>query len=385
MSGAVPTTTLSAFYLAYFAYVGAYSPYFGLYLQSIGHDAAAIGLLLSAQQVMRIVAPNLWAAIADRTGRRAHWIRLALAGGLVCMGGLFLTSAFWPLFVFLALIGFFTNAALPLFETLTFAHLKDDLGRYGRIRLWGSIGFVLAVMGVGALLDLLSIEALLWISMLPLAGALLVSLAVPDAIVNRHAQAALPIWPVLRQPAVMALFGACFLNCMAHGPLYNFYSIHLTDHGYGKTAVGVLWSIGVVAEILLFLVMPRLLKRWHASQIFAASFAFGTLRFVLIGWGADQVWLMVLAQLMHAATFGAYHAAALGMVNTWFPDSMRSRGQALYMSLSFGAGGMIGGIGSGFLWQSVGPGWTLTGSSLVCLLGLVLALRSGSAPAREQT
>jgi PPP family 3-phenylpropionic acid transporter len=93
----------------------------------------------------------------------------------------------------------------------------------------------------------------------------------------------------------------------------------------------------------------------------------------------------VLAQLMHAATFGAYHAAALGMVNTWFPDSMRSRGQALYMSLSFGAGGMIGGIGSGFLWQSVGPGWTLTGSSLVCLLGLVLALRSGSAPAREQT
>ena len=131
----VPTFRLSAFYFAYFAYVGAFSPYFALYLESIGMSPARIGTLFAAMQVMRVVAPNLWAALADRIGRRAPLVRLGLALALVAWGGVFLSADFGVLIAVLGALAFFTTAALPLAESLTFAHLRDDLARYGPIRV----------------------------------------------------------------------------------------------------------------------------------------------------------------------------------------------------------------------------------------------------------
>lgn len=374
---AIPRVGLSAFYFAYFAYVGAFSPYFTLYLSSVGHGAAAIGMLLSAQQVMRIVAPNLWAGVADRTGRRAPWIRLTLAGAIIALAATFATTEFVPLLLVMAMIGLFTNAALPLFETLTFAHLRDDIGRYGVIRVWGSVGFIAAVLGVGAALDVLPIRALLWIVIALMVASLACACAVGDAPVRAARGDSGPLMAVVRQPKVMALLVACFFMCMAHGPLYAFYSIYLSEHGYGKTVVGVMWSIGVVAEILVFLFMPRLVKRYSTVSLFGFAFAVAVVRFLMIAWGVDSPVVLVTAQVMHAATFGVYHAAALGLLNAWFGDAQRSRAQALYMSVSFGAGGMLGGLGGGFLWESIGPAWTFSLASIASLAGWIAARRTG--------
>lgn len=369
---AVPYARLAAFYIAYFGFVGAFGPYFSLYLQSIGQTALEIGVLLSLMQFMRIFAPYLWARVADRSGRRAFLLRIALLASVASYCGVFVTQSFWGLFLTLALLAFCNSAANPLFETLVFSYLRDDLGRYGVLRVWGSVGFIGAVLSVGAVLDAQPIDTLLVLVLLTLAASLLIAIGLDDSPSDAREGSGEPVWPLLRRPALAALLAACFFMSVAHGPLYTFYSIYLADHGYSKTTVGVLWSLGVVAEVGVFLLAPRIFARWSTNAVLIFSFACAAARFAAIGWGVESLPVLIGAQLLHAATFGSYHAAALGQVNRWFPGGRRSRGQALYQSLSFGAGGMVGGMASGLAWDSVGPAWTFTAASVCAALGLIL-------------
>ena len=380
---AVPVVRLGAFYFAYFAFIGGFAPYFSLYLQSLGMSAVAIGTLLSLMQLMRIFAPNVWAGAADRSGARMGLLRVALAAGALAWCGVFFVQSFWGLFAVLALLAFFNSAAYPLAEALTFAHLRDDLGRYAQLGVWGSIGFIVAVLGVGAILDARPVQVLTGILLAPLLASVACAFALRDSAVELRHGSDRSVWPMLRRPHVAALFAACFLMSVAHGPLYTFYSIYLADAGYEKSVIGVLWSLGVIAEIFVFMLMPRLLGRFSPASILVASFACAVVRFAAIGWGVQWIALLVFAQLLHAATFGAYHAAALGLVNKWFRGGQRARGQAMYASLSFGAGGMVGGMASGLAWEPLGPAWTFTAGAACAALGLVLAAATATRTTRE--
>lgn len=372
---ALPYWRLSGYYFFYFAFLGVFSPYFGLYLQSLNFSAWDIGLLMSQMQLMRMVGPYLWGSLADRFGRRLLIIRLA---GIIALLGF--TAFFWldrlpGMLLAMAALAFFWSAALPLVETLTFDHLREDCGRYSRIRLWGSIGFILAVMGTGAALDVVPPLAVLWVCWAVLLGILALALVLPEAAARPVPRDAPPIGRILRQPHVRALMAACFAMSAAHGAFYIFYSIHLSGHGYSKFEVGELWSLGVVAEIAVFMLMSRLTRRYSLRTILLASFAAAVLRFLLMGWGVESAPVMVLVQLLHGLTFGAYHASAIAAVNLWFPGRAQGRGQALYSSLSFGAGGLLGALISGRIWDALGAGWAFSLGSLFAFGGLLLVWR----------
>ncbi|MGE5469474.1 MAG: MFS transporter [Bacteroidota bacterium] len=372
---ALPYWRLSGYYFFYFAFIGAFSPYFGLYLQSLNFSAWDIGLLMSQMQLMRLFGPNLWGWLADRFGRRLAIVRLA---GVIALAGF--TAFFWldrlpGMLVAMAALAFFWSAALPLVETLTFDHLRDEHGRYSRIRLWGSIGFIVAVMATGAILDRTPPVGVLWVCWSILVGILLLAGVLPEAAPGQPGCDGLPIAAILRQPKVRALMAACFAMSAAHGAFYVFYSIHLAGHGYSKTEVGGLWSLGVVAEIVVFMLMARLSRRFSLRAILLASFAAAVLRFLLMGWGVGSLALMVLVQLLHGLTFGAYHASAIAAVNLWFPGRAQGRGQALYSSLSFGAGGLLGGLVSGRTWDGWGAGWTFSLGAVFALAGFGLVWR----------
>src|SRR5574343_252789 len=372
---ALPYWRLSGYYFFYFAFIGAFSPYFGLYLQSLNFSAWDIGLLMSQMQLMRLFGPNLWGWVADHFGHRMTIIRLA--GGIGLAG---FTAFFWldklpGMLVAMAVLAFFWSAALPLVEMLTFDHLREEFGRYSRIRLWGSIGFIVAVMLTGALLDIAPPVAVLWACWMILLGILLYALILPEAPPKPHSRNAPPIADILRQPKVMALMAACFAMSAAHGAFYVFYSIHLDAHGYPKTEVGLLWSLGVLAEIVVFVFMARLARRFSLRTILLACFAAAVVRFVLMGWGVESLVIMVFVQLLHGLTFGAYHASAIAAVNQWFPGKTQGRGQALYSSLSFGAGGLLGALISGRTWDHWGAGWTYTLAAGFALLGWWLLWR----------
>lgn len=379
----LPYWRLSAYYFSYFAFVGAFSPYFTLYLQSVSLSAADIAVLMSLMQVMRVVAPGMWGWLAEHSGRRLTIIRVSAWASLAGFSVFFVTTRFEGLFVAMALMAFFWSAALPLVESLTFAHLGAHAGRYGRIRVWGSVGFIAAVLGVGHVLDFVPLDSVLWITAAILGGIVLCALTLSEARQPPVHRESGSLRDTLRRPEVRALLGACFFMSAAHGALYVFYSIFLVDHGYGKSVVGWMWSLGVVAEIVVFMFMPRLLRRFSMRAILIVAFACAALRFVAIGWGVGSLAVLVFAQLLHGATFGAWHAAAIAAINQWFRGRLQSRGQALYGSISFGAGGMVGGLLSGLAWDLIGPAWTFTSGSVFAGVGLVWLMRgwpAGYAP-----
>ena len=370
----VPYWRLSAYYFTYFSFIGVFAPYFGLYLQSLSFSAWEIGLLMSQMQLMRLFGPYLWGVLADRSGQRLWIVRLTSLAALLVFSAIFFLSSFAALMIAIAVLAFFWTAALPLVEALTFDHLREDSARYSRIRLWGSVGFIVAVMLAGVLLDHLPLISMIWFSVAILITIVFSSLLVPEAPVAHSVEEPAPLGEILRQPRVRALLAASFAMAAAHGALNIFYTIFLSDHGYSKATVGSLFSLGVVAEIAVFFVMSRVMRRFSLRTILIVSFSTSVLRFVMIGWGVDLIGVLVLTQLMHGLTFGAFHAAAISAINRWFPGRTRSRGQALYSSLSFGGGGLFGGVISGWTWDHLGGQLTFALGSLYALIGLVLVL-----------
>lgn len=371
-AAAIPYWRLSGFYFFYFAFVGAMAPFWGLYLHSLEFNAFQIGVLMSLLQVMRIFAPNIWGHIADHTGKRVAIVQLAALVCLIAFIGVFWAKSFWALFAVMSLISFFWSASLPLVEATTLSHLGKSTDRYGRIRLWGSVGFILVVVGLGAALDHASIQLVPWVVMGLLVGIVLTSRVIPEAEIARHESVHIPMREVLRRPAVLALFAAALLMAAAHGPYYTFFTIHLVQTGYSKSFAGWLWALGVICEIGIFLVMPRVFRSVRAETVLLATLIIAAVRFLLIGWQADNLPVLLLAQLMHAFTFGAYHAAALSLVHRHFTGKNQARGQALYNSIAFGVGGTLGSLYSGAAWDVMGAGETFSIASGCALLAALL-------------
>jgi PPP family 3-phenylpropionic acid transporter len=304
----LPYWRLSGFYFFYFAFVGAMSPFWGLYLKSLAFNAFQIGVLMSLLQVMRIFAPNIWGHIADRTGRRTAIVQLAALGSVLVFAGVFVSDGFWWLFAVMAALSFFWSASLPLVEAMTLSHLGERTDTYGRIRLWGSIGFILMVVGLGHAFDHVSIAWLPWAVLAVMLGIVAFARVIPESEILPHHTDHHSVWDVVKRPEVASLLAACLLMQVTHGPYYTFYSIYLVDHGYDKSTVGWLWALGVLCEIGIFLIIPHIFARVTPRRLILASFALAVLRFLLIAWGVESAWLVWGAQTLHAFSFGTYHA-----------------------------------------------------------------------------
>ncbi len=366
---------LSGFYFFYFASLGALMPYWGLYLQSLGFSLVEIGELVAILMATKIVAPNIWGWIADHTGRSMKIVRTACLMSLLVFSAVFAVQGYWAMALVMTGFSFFWNAALPQFEVNTLNHLAADTHRYSTIRLWGSIGFILTVASLGPLFEQFGTGVLPLILTGLFAAIWLTSLGVPEKSKTPAGQAHPPLGAVLRQPAVIALLLVCFLVQASHGPYYTFYTIYLSAHGYSETLIGQLWALGVVAEIGVFLNMHRWLPRYGARRLLLTATALTALRWALVALLVDSLGAMLLAQTLHAASFGLYHAVSIHMFHRLFPGRLQGRGQALYSSVSFGAGGAMGSVAAGYLWEGVGSQWMYLAAALSAGLAFAVAWR----------
>ncbi len=363
---------LSRFYFVYYFFVGAFVPYWGLYLKSEQFSAADIGILMSLFQISRIFAPNFWGWLADHTGKRAQWIQLTAFLGLCGFTAVFWAHGFYWLFFVMAALSLFTSSTLPLAESLTLAHLATTNGHYSRIRMWGSLGFIVASVILGFLIDFSGIKSLLWFLLIVQMMLLTLSYTLPDPKVVAHEHDQFSIWQVIKQPNVIALLVGCSLMVTAHGVLYNFYSIYLSDHGYSKGLIGLLWSVGVICEIGIFMLMPKIMQRYSLKAILLISLALAVIRFSLIGFAIDNIGLLILAQTLHAATFGSFHAASVDVITQFFNGRHQAKGQAIYNSVAYGIGGTIGGVAGGYALQYLGGQKTFMLAAIFPLIGLLV-------------
>jgi len=363
---------LSRFYFFYYFFVGSFVPYWGIYLQSENFSPSSIGILLSLFQISRIVAPNFWGWLADHTGHRVKWIKLTSFLGLIGFIGIFWAKGFFWIFLVMLALSLFTSSTLPLAESLTLAHLATTDGHYSRIRLWGSIGFIVASLFLGYLIDLQGINILLWVLLIAQAIIFFLSNTIPETQDIQHKTNDLSIWKIIKTPSVIALLLGCTLMVSAHGVLYNFYSIYLKDHGYSSGTIGWLWAVGVICEILIFMAMPKILRRYSLKAILLMSLFLGVIRFILIGASPDHLYLLFIAQMFHAATFGSFHAASIEVIAYYFKGRNQTRGQAIYNSVAYGIGGTIGGLGGGYLIQYLGGQLGFMIAAISPLIGFVV-------------
>lgn len=380
---ALPTTLpfkrLSAFYFCYFATLGALLPYWALYLQGRGFDAIEIGSLMAVLGGTKIVAPNLWAWLSQRFEHRPHHrvetIRLAALLALVAFSTLYLAEGFWSMALVMFGYSFFWNAMLPQAESVTMNHLGPASRHYGAIRLWGSIGFIVTALSFGYLLRLHGAELLPHLLLGLFATLFLSSLLLTD---RPHPDAHLPQEPLahlLRRPSVLLLLLACLLMQASHGPYYTFFSIYLEGYGYSRELVGGLWAIGVIAEVLVFMRVAHWLPRYGALKLLTLAMAITSGRWILIALLPESLPSLLLAQSLHAASYGLYHTAAIHLIHRLFTGRNQVRGQALYSSLTFGLGGALGSWSAGICWEEIGSGATYLLAALLAGGGALIASR----------
>src|SRR5262245_7508611 len=360
---------LAAFYCAHFSQAGLFMAYFPLYLAWRGFGAVEIAWVLALPSIMRTFAPAGWGVLADRTGALRALVAVSCAGAAAGYVALPFAESFAAVAIVIGLTSLASSGALPIVEAITLGALAGQPGRYGPIRLWGSIGFIGAVLAGGTWLDVVPFKALPG----PLVAFALVALAVALSLPGggTRARAEPAAWRL--DGAAMRLLACGFCMAAAHGTLYAFFTLHLERAAYRVTTIGLLWTLGVVAEIVVFIFLPQLFRRFALSSILAASFGCAVVRFLLLGWLADTLSVVVLAQLLHGATFGAFHAAAVAAVHRVFPQAAHARGQTLFSSVTYGAGGAVGALAAGWLWELGGPGFAFSLSALFALAGLHFA------------
>lgn len=363
------------FFFAYYGFVGVFSPYASLYFADKGMTAAQIGVLMSLIQVMRIFGPNLWGWAADRSQRRVLVLRITALAAVTAFSGMFFGRTFAQLFMVMIAINLFTSAQGPLSEALMLSEMRGDLTHYGRLRLWGSVGFILSVTVAGQLLDWQGIDWMPWIALAMLALVLVACMRMQES--HAHASHEAPsVGTLLRRREVIAFFASTFLMIAAHSSLYVFYSLYLAQIGYSKTVIGLMWSLGVVAEIVFFFYQAPFFRRFGVQKLMMASLLIGVVRFLMIGFCAGSLFWLLIAQVLHAATFGVHHSASVAMLQRWFSGPLQARGQALFISISYGLGGTLGGLVLSVLWDTFGARVVYSLAAIFALAGAAAAALS---------
>ncbi|MBD3815074.1 MAG: MFS transporter [Halothiobacillus sp.] len=330
----------------YFLGFGVFLPFFSPYLQAQGFNAQQVGALLAAVMFAKIFGPLLLGWWVDHSNRLMPALRSTALFSLFLFGaiiGLTLISApfIWWL-VILLLFGLVWQPILSQLDVLTLRLVADDSHAYSAIRAWGSIGFIVASVGLGWVLNgfieykTALISGFMWLFLL---GLLILLLLMPEPKATqapsvRSAQFWPSFWRHLRRPPMLGFLSMQFLVNVAHGVYYAFFSIYLDSKGYSAGVIGLLWALGVVAEIVLFFVLPRFLGRFALSTLFLLAIGLMALRWVMIGTLIDSLFWLLLAQLLHAASFGLTHA-----VRRLFVDGFRFRaggGNVVHLSSADG-------------------------------------------------
>ena len=398
-------------WFCYFSAMGAFALYAPLWFRDLGMSALAIGSIASLQSWTRVFAPYSWAWIADRSNDRARligksgftlWVaRLGRPGALMRLVGvlcvvfalaLALAGRFGAaaIGVCVALLFIANGAVIPLMEASLAHHLNLAAGagaggRYGRARVWGSIGFMLAVLLFGVLLNALGVRAWPWLLLL-LWGLLAVSLwHLPlSNDPPHHDKAPGGTLAVLRRPEVAWFFVGVFLTVLAHVSLYAFFSLFASSFGMSESTIGLLWSVGVLVEIGFFWTQGHWFARLSMHNWLLLAALVSALRFGAMAAFGQSMAVLVLTQTTHAITFAAQHAACITLVSRYFPGPLRGRGQALYTTLGYGLSGVIGGVAGGALierWGYPAVFWASSGAALLAALCMVRSRRHAEAAA----
>ncbi len=366
---------LSFSYFCYFSLLGLISPFLPVFLDGRGFNSLQIGEILAMFTATKIIGPTLWAMVADKSGKQLSIIQLGATLAFLFFTLLFLVDGYWPITFVLAIFSLFWTAILPQLEVMTMLSIRRNAKIYARIRLWGSVGFIVLAVAAGEIIGRFSSEAFSYLGWLMLMMLALSSyiLKQPRARKVRVEEKSSIISKILMLNFALFFIAGLLLQ-MSFGPYYSFFALYLRDLAYPDYAVGLLISLGVVAEIAIFFIAGSLYSLFGARVLIVFSLLITAMRWYVTGYFADSLLLLLIAQLMHAASFGLYHSASIQFLQQHFQSDQQNRGQAIYVAGVYGIGGALGAYLSGMIWQDgAGAQLAFEYAAIACLIAGVLA------------
>ncbi|OGQ05793.1 MAG: hypothetical protein A3F82_06370 [Deltaproteobacteria bacterium RIFCSPLOWO2_12_FULL_44_12] len=341
-----PYLSLRLFYLFYFAIIGVLTPYFPVFLKEQGLRASQIGLVMAAWPVAKLVGPIFMSNLADRLNKRLFFIQMGALFCAITYLGFFKASGVWSFLLVMFIFSFFRMNILPLGEAIAMEYCEHHQKEYGKIRYWGSVGFIAASFLFGWLIDYFSIHIVLW-GMLVIAILQWTSTFSLPPTHNPAQKKEYSLKPFWNKAIIGFLINSVF-RVVSFGIYYTFFSIWMHSRGYSSSVIGFCWAIAVLSEVFVMIWFTQLTKRFSLKEIMGWSLVLTVLRWLILG---STAWLpaILFSQLLHAFTFGAYHLAAISYMYQHTPSHLRSTGQAIYTSVSFGLGSAIGFWGLSYL------------------------------------
>jgi PPP family 3-phenylpropionic acid transporter len=361
---------ISAQYFLYFGVLGIFLPYFNLYCYHLGFSGLQIGGLAAVRSVALVLFPLIWGAVADRLGiRRPIYIVCNVISTCIWAGYLF-TVEFWPILLITIVYGVFYAPIISFLEAVTMDVLGQEKKSYGRIRVWGSISFIMMVLILGKIIDWYSVDIIL---ILIFAGSLIltvISFRIPTVTAPKKDHLAQKASSLMRKRVFVFLLCA-FLMLVSHGAYYGFFSIHLENLGYGSTFIGISWALASTAEILVMIKSERIFSRFSLENVLVFSFLAAACRWLILFF-ANSAYIILLSQALHAVTYGTFHMASILFIDRLTPEKSKTLGQAVNNALTYGLGLMVGFLINGYLYEITGSFALFLMSSLVALVGGLL-------------
>lgn len=366
-SNTITRRILAAQYFVYFGGVGIFLPYFNLYCYHLGFSGTQIGTLSALRSVVLVLMPLAWGALADRFHARRRIFILCNLGSALLWSLVLGVSGFGAMAAVTVGYTIFYAPLVSFLEAFTMETLGQEKRRYGHMRVWGSLAFIIVVLVLGQFLER---QPLHWVVILILAGLAIQSLLafwIPAGPVasDRHFGAG---FRRLLQPRVIVFLTAAFLMLVSHGAYYGFFSIHLEELGHGRGFIGVAWALAATAEIFVMLNSDRILSTFSYPGVLRFSVVMAVVRWLLL-WKVTSAPAILATQVLHAFTYGSFHIASILYMDQLAPPEVKTLGQAINNAVTFGLGLMVGFFLSGWGYEVLGSRGLFAASSLVALVG----------------
>jgi len=356
-------------YFWLFGFIGIWGTLLGPYLEGLGFTGKEVAYIISAAPIASVVIPPLWGMLADRIGSAAGPLRFALFSSTILLIPLPWLRSFEVMLPLYALFAMFRAGSAALLDSITLAVIDEHGGDYGRIRLFGSLGFVVFGMGVALLADATSDVTIVWAMVVTQGVAALTTITLPKAKRAKSRHYLQDVRTLFAERGFSLFIFTSFLSQISMAAPMIFYPVHLKATGASNAFVAAFWCIGSAAEILLLMYAAKIAPKVGWGRLYVASIAGLILRFGPLLFTDAPIPMMAL-QTLHALTFGGFFYVSVHFARACAPPSVQASAQTFLVAIAFGLANGIGILCSGHIYDSYG----IDGVLVFCLIFAVAAL-----------
>ncbi|MCS7222345.1 MAG: major facilitator superfamily domain-containing protein 6 [Anaerolineae bacterium] len=364
-------------YFFVFAAVGAFFPYINVYYRSIGLSGTQIGLIGSLGPLVGMVAGPLWGLFSDRFGVTRPLLALAITGAMLSMLGLSIAPGFVWLLLLTAAYTFFTNPIMPLLDSTTLELLQGHRERYGRQRVWGSLGFVVTSWAFGYILERFGLRWLFYGYVALMSVVLVVAMGLPARRTRLSGPLRSGLMRLIRQRAWLFFSASLIVLGIANSGMHSFLNIYIKEMGGGEGLIGLLWGVAALSEVPVMFLAAPIIVQIGIQRTLAIAYALYAMRWLLLGIMPSPEWAVPI-NLLHGLTFGALWVAGVAYADALAPEELKATAQGLFSATLYSVSSVISGPISGFLFDTIGPAALFRVYAILGILALAL-LRSGRA------